>query len=111
MHGSFDFTNKDILEQKCAVENENKFLTSQLQLYDKVIFTKSKMHKKITTFGSQLRMADNAHLSKEIDGQGERALDESHGTFPYKNVHTFTILGLISRESSGSVEVHPYSTG
>lgn len=28
-------------------------------------------------------------------------------TFPYKNVHTFNILCLISRKSWGPKEVHP----
>lgn len=33
--------------------------------------------------------------------------DESPGTLPYKNVHTFNILYLIPRESWGPKEVHP----
>lgn len=47
------------------------------QLYDKVIFTKSKCTK-ITTFESQLVAADNGHLNKESVGQWEFL--ESHGT-------------------------------
>lgn len=35
---------KGILEQNCAVENENKLLIFKPQPYNMVIFTKSKMH-------------------------------------------------------------------
>lgn len=35
---------RGILEQNCAVESENKFFIFKPQLYDKVIFTKLKMH-------------------------------------------------------------------
>lgn len=40
----------------------------------------------------------------------ERDPDESHGTFPYKNVHMVNTFCLISKESYGPVEVRPYSS-
>lgn len=97
--------NKEILEQKCAVGSENKFLTFKPQLCDKVIFYQVKDALKITTFESQLVTADNAHLSKEIDGQWEILMK----VMELSPVYTFNILSNF--KSQGPAEAYPYSTG